>query len=181
MEVAVAAVLPVVRGARRAAGVAVALAVAVGGCGDDDDAASTPDESAAYAAVVRSVAEGTEAVERDSIVFVAPLGDTESFPLDVQVAVVEDVGDTATVRFVDEMEEAFDVDGETAAVLDGGVLVRLGPVTTSGTRTLVEAERYLTAGEAWALEFELTRRGDTWVARPGAERPVPATAAPADG
>jgi hypothetical protein len=165
-------------GPRRATLLAAAFALwSVVACGGDDRQETAPPEPAVYAAIIRAAAADRPS-DGTPVVFVGPLDEAESFPLDLQVSVVEALGDDATVRFVDKAEEAIDVDADDQPVLDDGVLLRLGPVPPSGSTVVVDAGRFLTGSEAWSLEFTVSERSDGWSARAGPERPIPTTTVP---
>jgi hypothetical protein len=117
------------------------------------------------------MAPGPDAV----VVYVAPLGDGRPFSLDLQVAVVRKVGDAATVRFVDEFSEAIDVEADRKPVLDDGVLLWLGSVTSGDGVVTVEAERFRSAADGGALTFRLDEVGDGWDVSAGRERRAPTT------
>ena len=76
------------------------------------------------------------------IVYVTPFPNEKPIPLDVQVGVVDAVADNATVRFVDEEDQAIDKGAEGEPVVDDGVLVRIGTVPEEGTTVTVPAELY---------------------------------------
>ena len=110
--------------------------VILASCGDDggsgDDTSSR--DSDVYAAIVRSVAADQPHEDDETpIVYVTPFPNEKPIPLDVQVGVVDAVADNATVRFVDEEDQAIDKGAEGEPVVDDGVLVRIGTVPEEGT------------------------------------------------
>lgn len=148
----------------------VAITLAVVSCGSDG-ADATDRDAGVYVAVIRALAPG-EAGERtpggtidelDRVVYVGPLDDAQHIPLEVQAAVVEQLDELATVRFVDERAEAIDDDDEEAPVLEDGVLVLVGPVP-AGARPSVDAERYVDAGDAARLRVRLEPTDGAWEA-----------------
>jgi len=159
--------VPRVSFSRFVASVGMTALVILASCGDDggsgDDTSSR--ESDVYAAIVRSVA-ADEPHEEDEtpIVYVTPFPNEKPIPLDVQVGVVDAVAEDATVRFVDEEEQAIDKDAEGEPVVDDGVLVRIGTVPEEGTTVTVPAELYHTANDIVPTEYEVTEGTDAWTA-----------------
>ncbi|MDX1690857.1 MAG: hypothetical protein R3290_07535 [Acidimicrobiia bacterium] len=115
---------------------------------------ATPAEesgAAATAAVVRGLVD-----DPTTAVFLLPLSGSDP-DLTLQAAVVAELDDLETVRFVDDAEEAFDGDG----VRDGAVLLRVGSVP-SGDRPVVTVERILSANRSTLVTVALERSGDEW-------------------
>lgn len=79
----------------------------------------------------------------EQVVFAGPLDDEPPIPLEVQAAVVDELEDFVTVRFVDSGSEAVDDSGEGRVILEDGLIVLLGAVP-SGSSPRVAAERYVT-------------------------------------
>jgi hypothetical protein len=155
-----------------------AAALALVACGDDKKRVDGSRESDVVSAIVQSVARDVGRMDDQTpVVFVAPFADTKPMDLGVQVAVVENVKHDATVRFVDDFDEAIDHDSDGEPVLNNGVLLRLGTVPVTGNDVRVPAERYRSASDGSALEFSVRKVADTWVAVPGTEHKVPTTTA----
>jgi hypothetical protein len=148
--------------------VLVAAVAGLVSCGDDggsggEDTSSR--ESDVYAAIVVSVsADEPHEEEQTPIVYVSPFPNDKPIPLDVQVGVVDTVGDDAVVRFVDDEEQAIDKDAEGEPVIDDAVLVRLGTVPPEGTTVTVAAELYHNDNDIIPAEYEVTEGSDGWVA-----------------
>ena len=146
----------------------VAITLATVSCGSDG-ADATDRDAGVYVAVIRALAlgeagEGTPGGtidELDRVVYVGPLDDEQAIPLEVQAAVVEQLDELATVRFVDERAEAIDDDDEDAPVLEDGVLVLVGPVPAGGGPS-VDAERYVDAGDTARLRVRLEPTDGAW-------------------
>lgn len=144
-------------------------ALAVGACTTSPD--SSEDRTAGvYAAVIQAVAEEGPGEfmslegHAERVVYAGPLGDEVEIPLGVQVMVVEALreNDFATVRFVDDREEAVDASVEAEPVLEDGVLVLLGDVPEDGPTT-VEAELYVTADDVEDFAAHAAEESDSWV------------------
>jgi hypothetical protein len=152
----------------------VAAALAVGSCGSEDKP-TTERDAGVYAAVIRALAPeepgdlGTEVDELDPTVYVGPLDDDVEISLEVQVAVVDDLEDFATVTFVDSSDEAIDDTKEGEPVLKNGVLLLLSAVPTEPSPS-IGAERYSDLDDAARYRVTVEKSGGEWTVRNVAER-----------
>ena len=125
--------------------------------------------SAIAAAVVRAVVtQGTNPAEVRAPVFVAPADPEQPISLEVQAGDVEALEDFKTLRFVDDPAEAIIEDDPGKPVVDGGILVELGPIPETGDTVVVDAKRYESEDEADDYRARVQRSGDTWTATLGA-------------
>jgi hypothetical protein len=146
----------------------LAITLAAASCGADGKSA-TDREADIYATLIRALAPadpaehvpGGEIDQFDRVVFAGSLDDEQAISLEVQAAVVEQLEEFATVRFVDERAEAIDHDDEGEPVLDDGVLVLVGPVP-SGRSPSVDAERYVDNDDAVHVRVTLERPNGGW-------------------
>jgi hypothetical protein len=121
--------------------------------------------SAIYASVVHAVvSDGMDSADGPGPVFVASADPEQPISLEVQAAMVDELHDFATLRFVDESTEAIDEDDPNKPVVEEGVLVELGPIRDQDDTAVVDAERYENAAEARAYLVRVTRRDETWTA-----------------
>jgi hypothetical protein len=97
----------------------------------------------------------------DIVVYVSPRGEVD-IVLEVQLGVVIALEEWATIRFIDEFEEAIDGGQDHQPVRDGGVLVGLGEVSDGTTSARVVADRYEQAGELVSFDLTLQRSGGEW-------------------
>ena len=147
----------------------VAMALAVGAC-DSEDSPTTQRDAEVYGAVIRTLAPedpgelDAEVDELDTTVYVGPLDDDDDISLEVQVEVVDDLEDFATVTFVDSQDEAIDDAEEGEPVLDDGVLLLLGAVPTDRAPT-VDAERYVDVNDAARYRVTLKQENEEWTVR----------------
>jgi hypothetical protein len=153
--------------------VGAALLVSVA-CGDDDETlVSSSRVSDVYTAILDTVAAAEPAEDEETpLLYVAPLGNEKPMPLDVQVSVVDATAEVAVVRFVDEVEQAIDQDGDGEPVIDDGVLVILGSVPPDGSSVHIPGELYRSAADTALVEYEVSETADGWVviqARPATE------------
>lgn len=144
--------------------VLTALTVALAACGSGDPQTNERDADV-YAAVIEAVATD-EPIDPDSgddptVVYAATADEDDGISLDVQAAVVEQLEDVLTIRFVDERDEAVDDSERSEPVLEEGVLVVLGTVPP-GLSPSVEAERYLDRFHIEELRVDVERSGDDW-------------------
>lgn len=146
--------------------VVVVLAVS---CGDSNGDASADLEVPVYAELIRRVVGDAPFAEvddpKDVAVFVHPLED-DPIELDIQVEVLRELDEFATVRFVDSFVEAVEEDEPEVPVLEDGVVVGLGelrPLEGSDESFEVRAERYDASGGPRGLVFEARRSGQRWV------------------
>jgi hypothetical protein len=95
------------------------------------------------------------------VVYVSPRGEVD-IVLEVQLGVVIALEDWATIRFIDEFEEAIDGGQDHQPVRDGGVLVGLGEVSDGTTSARVVADRYEQADELVSFDLTLHRSGGEW-------------------
>jgi len=107
----------------------------------------------------------------DLVVFVATREDV-TIPIEVQIGVVNELEDWATIRFIDDFDEALTGDDDERTVRDGGVLVQLGDVSDGTTSVTVDADRYEGTGRLLTFDLSLLRRAGEW----HVDEPVSATA-----
>ena len=85
----------------------------------------------------------------------------EEIPLEVQVEMLGLLDDFETVRFIDEPEEAVDLDLAAAPVHDDGILIGLGAISADEP-PVVRAELYRDSDRTRAYRFTLSGSGSTW-------------------
>ena len=118
-------------------------------------------------AVLRAVVEveaGPAQEAIDWVLFVESGDDDETIELEEQIEIVNALADVVDVRFVDESDEAIDDASEVRAVIDGGLLVRLGNIADSGSSVDVYVESYRSDDDRHAVEMTASRQGGDWVA-----------------
>lgn len=119
-----------------------------------------------YSATIREVA----VVDRpdlnedsvDPVIFVSPLTDTTTISLDVQLGVVLALENWATIRFIDEFEEAILVNEPDSPVRDNGVLIGLGQIDLGPSEARLVADRYEQANDLLTFDLLLQRRSGEW-------------------
>jgi hypothetical protein len=160
------------RSVSRIAPALIALGTLAACTGRGDNSKPEEDRAAAvYGAMILAVAGGHQADETLPVVFAVPRSDAKSIPLPVQAAVVDDLADEVSVRFVDDDNEAID-DAVDDRPVKEGVLLRLGPVPPTGDPVEVSADRYRTMTDQELLTLLVRSNGDTWSARVIAEAPL---------
>jgi len=137
-------------------------------CGSDGTSA-TDREADLYATLIRALAPSAPAEPRpsdqidelDRVIFAGSLDEQQAISLEVQAAVVEQLEEFATVRFVDERAEAIDPTDDREPVLEDGVLVLLGPVP-SGRTPSINAERYVDIDDSVDVRITLGPTDGDW-------------------
>ena len=124
-----------------------------------------------YAAVIVALVE-RPAGDGRPVVFVTTRQDVKPISLEVQAAVVKNVADKATVRFVDRVEEAVDEKAPGLPVIEG-VLLRMGPVAANGDPIDVDVERYLDDATQQLVTLAASQASGVWVVRVTASVPHP--------
>jgi hypothetical protein len=140
------------------------LAVSCGMAGSADERTAE-----VYVAVIQAVADAgpgdfsPDDGYEDRVIYAGPLDDNVEIPLEVQATVVEELRDAdfATVRFVDEQQEAVRADEEHEPVQERGVMVLLGDVP-EGSEIAVQVHRYLDNTETASFTVEAVEMDDTW-------------------
>lgn len=145
------------------------VTIVASGCGDDDVAAPDPDDrlieiySATIEAVVADAAPMPDEDDEPMFVYVGSRNEA-AIDADVQLGVVVALEDWATIRFIDEQNEAIDSDDPELPVRGEGMLVGLGPVPDGEVSVVVYADRYQSASSTIVYDVELNRRGGVWIA-----------------
>jgi hypothetical protein len=146
----------------------LAITLAAASCGSDGTNA-TDREADIYVTLIRELAPSEPAErgpskeidELDRVIFAGSLDEHQAISLEVQAAVVEQLEQFATVRFVDERAEAIDHTDDREPVLEDGVLVLLGPVP-SGRTPSVDAERYVDIDDSVHVRVTLGPEDGDW-------------------
>lgn len=145
------------------------FAAALGSCSDstDDPTAGTGRSTAVYRAVLEWVITQEPApLDGDELLVFVDDRDEGAVDIDVQGTLIEDLADTAEIRFIDDRAEAVDIDDVGSPVREGGVLVGLGAVPGEGDVVEVYVDRYRHATDVAAWTFTLSRTGEAWTLSP---------------
>lgn len=144
------------------------VALATGACG----AESSDDERAAgvYAAVIRAVADAgpgdfsPDDGYDDRVVYAGPLDADVEIPLEVQATVIDQLhaDDFATIRFVDDLEEAVRPGKTDEPVLEDGVLVLVSEVPADDDAPTVRAHRYVDVDTVSDFTAHASEADDDW-------------------
>ena len=133
-----------------------------GAAGDDPNQRLVDIYSAAIPAVVTH--DRPDLRDHDTlelVVFVAS-HDGTTIPFEVQIGVVNVLEDWATIRFIDDFNEALIGDDDERTVREGGVLIQLGQVSDGTTTASLDADRYEGIDHLLAFELRLLRRAGEW-------------------
>lgn len=137
----------------------------VSACGESANPDSAERSATIYGAVIEDLADdvvgsGTEN-EDLPIVFVEALN-PDGIELEVQVEVIASLAEIYDVRFIDDIDEAVDVDLDHRPVREGSALVGLGAIVVDGTAD-VRGEVYSQTDQVLAFRYSLRPVGDgTW-------------------
>jgi hypothetical protein len=143
-----------------------------GAAPDDPNQRLTDIYSAAIPAVVTyEQPDLTGHASVDVVVFVAAR-EGVNIPFEVQIGVVNELDDWATIRFIDDFDEALIGEDDERVVREGGVLVQLGAVSDGTTLVELHADRYEGVDHLLTFELSLLRRAGQW----SVDEPVTATA-----
>jgi hypothetical protein len=140
------------------------LALVLSGCASNTDADNTLRDAAVYRSVIVDVVDRS-AVDLDSsgelpTLFIETF-DADGVALEVQVEIVNDLIEQYEVRFIDDREEAIEMDLAELPVRSNGLLIGLGPIVHNGAID-VRTELYLSANEIRAYRYTLAGRDDRW-------------------
>jgi hypothetical protein len=135
-------------------------------CGDDSNGQNRSSrESDVYAAILIAVAADEPPADATPILYVAPLANEKAIPLQVQVSVVNALASDATVRFVDDADQAIDQEADGAPVLNDALLVRLGAVPPDGASVRVPGELYRTETDTSPVVYDVSETANGWVVK----------------
>lgn len=145
---------------------ALSSTFAAGACGAPTSV-TVEREADVYAVVIEALASDVleerapDEAEPDPVIYAGPLEDEHVIPLEVQVSVIDQLEDLATVRFVDTWTEALHTTDEGVIILEEGLLVLLGPVP-SGSSVSVDAERLVEPDRATIFLVHAEEDGGEW-------------------
>jgi hypothetical protein len=134
--------------------------LAIAAC-DDDVATDVVDVADAITAVVAWQADEQEPVLDDDgeprlpVIFLAP-GDGVTIDVGVQAEVAAATVDWATVRFADDITDAFDPDIEGEPVREDGSMLLLGPIPEPARSIELDVIRYTSIDDAEPFTLEIT-------------------------
>jgi len=143
----------------------VAAILAVAGCssgdGDDPDLRTAGVFRAAFGWVIETRSPMATADDEEPVLYIVS-GDAISIPTNVQVAVVDQMRDEATLRFTDSRDDALDTDTPGEPVKENGLLVTVGPVADEGSPIDMEIKVYRDETTGASFLLELAGSGDSW-------------------
>ena len=154
--------MPRVASAARRCSAAVLLAVAVAACDSDDGTADDVVGSAdAITALVAWQAGEQEPVIDENgepqlpVIFVVA-DDGTTIEVGIQAAVAGATAEWATVRFADDVSDAFDSGLEGEPVREDGALLLLGPIPEAERRIEMDVARYTAVDDSEGFTVEIT-------------------------
>lgn len=134
------------------------------GCADSAEVDTTERDAAIYRSVIADLANRSGVVPDDSedlpVLFIEAF-DAEGIDLPVQVEVVGGFVDQYEIRFIDDRDEALDIDLEGMPVRANSLLIGVGPIVVDGDVT-VRGELYSTEDAVSAHRYTLAGRNTRW-------------------
>jgi len=156
-------------------GVWLLLNTSLSACSSTDTQARYRRDSGVYAAIVQSVVGPVPAISPAVLVYLSPIDDAGSVPLEVQASVIKKLSPRIDAKFVDAREQALDDSLAEVPVLDGGILLVVPRVPPSGEMFDLPVERYRATTDHSLVHIELRDADATaigWVARVVSEEPL---------
>lgn len=148
------------------ASLAAVLAVVgiLSSCGRSTEVDDTTRNAEVYRSVIVDVVDRSgvvfDAVEDLPVLFIEAF-DADGIALEVQVQVVSSFLEEYEIRFIDQRDEAVEIDLEGLPVRENSLLIGLGPIVVDGGVD-VRGELYLSAEAVSAYRYTLARKNDTW-------------------
>jgi hypothetical protein len=141
-----------------------ALASVLIGCGSDSELQDTDRDVAIYRSIIADVADRSDLGPNDSedlpLLFIESFG-ADGIGLEVQVEVVASFIEQYEIRFIDDREEAIEIDLPGLPVRPNSLFLGLGPIVLDGTAD-IRSERYLSTDAISAYRYSLAGRGASW-------------------
>ena len=155
--------LPLRTHASRLAAVFAVAGVLIG-CVNSTDGDDTARNAAIYRSVIADVVDRSGVVQDDvedlPVLFIEAF-DADGIALEVQVEVVGSFIEQYEIRFIDDRDEAIEVDLAGLPVRANSFLIGLGPIVLDGTVD-VRSELYLSTDAVSAFRYTLAGRDDSW-------------------
>ena len=134
------------------------------GCGSSSEVDDTARNAAIYQSVIVDVVDRSdvvlESVEDLPVLFIDAF-DPGGIAIEVQVEIVSSFIDQYEIRFIDDRDEAVDLDLDDLPVRANSLLIGLGPIVLDGTID-VRGELYFSADAVSAYRYTLAGIGDIW-------------------
>ena len=138
------------------------------GCASDGSVDATARDASVYQAVITDLGErfGQRLDAPDGevpVVFIETLG-PQDIALQTQVEVIAKLADTYDIRFIDDLDEAIELDVDRRPVRMNSLLIGLGPIQVED-KAEVRGEVYVNADEIHAFRYSLVSEGgdgDGW-------------------
>ena len=153
---------PMLRSRRLRLATAIAVLVLLPGCVNGSEPDHTARDAAIYQSVILDVVDGSgielDATERPPVLFIEALG-IDMIPLRVQVDVIGGLIEQYEIRFIDDRDEAVEIDLPGFPVRANSLLIGLGGIDVDGTAE-VRAELYVRIDDVQGFAYTLTDAGN---------------------
>jgi len=154
------------------------LSMSLEACSSSDTQARHRRETGVYVAIVQSLLGDVPATAPAALVYVSPVDDAASVPLEVQASVIKKLAPRIDAKFVDSRQQAVDDSLQDVPVLDDGVLLVVPKVPASAETFDLRVERYRARADRALVHVELSdteSNASTWVVRVLGEEPAVTT------
>lgn len=158
------------------AGIWLLLCISLGSCSSSDAQARYRRDSGVFAAVVQSLIGDVPAGAPASLVYLSPVDESASVPLEVQAAVIKKLAPRIDAKFVDARDQAVDDSLQGSPVLDDGILLVVPKLPAVGETFDLQVERYRASADRMLLHVEVRDSDPTstgWTVRVLSEQPLP--------
>lgn len=134
------------------------------GCTNGTEVDTTARDAAIYRTVIADIVDRSgvalDASEDLPVLFIEAF-DADGIPLEVQVELVSSFIDEYEIRFIDDRDEALELDVADLPVRVNSVLIGLGPIVLGGSAEL-RSELYLNANDVRAYRYTVSGSEDRW-------------------
>lgn len=141
---------------------AVAALGLLSGCVDSNETDDSAPDAAIYRSIILDVVDRSgielDGAEQPPVLFVEALGPDE-IPLRVQVDVIGGLIEQYEIRFIDDRDEAVEIDLPALPVRAGSLLIGLGGIDVDETAE-VRTELYLRIDDVQGFDYTLRDAGD---------------------
>ncbi len=142
--------------------VAVVALGLLSGCVNGSEPDQTARDASIYRSVIIDVADGSgiavDSAEDVPVLFIESIG-PDQIPLPIQADIVASLVERYEIRFIDNQDEAVEVDLPGSPVRPGSLLIGLGPIDIEGTAE-VRSELYLSVDEVDGFRYTLVAAAD---------------------
>ena len=154
---------------------AIALLGLAAGCSSRAEVPTAVRDASIYQSVINDLVDQSGVDLDDSgempVVFIESF-EPDEMPLEVQVEVIAGFVERYEIRFIDDRDEAVEIDEAGEPVRAGSLLIGLGPIVLDGAAEL-RGELYLSTEEVRAYRYRLSAASDeSWSVTAGSPEAI---------